>query len=255
MQPAQAQPERGLEAGDAVGRALELHFLLVHGVGRMVGGDGIHHAIEDGLDHGVAVGRRAQRRIHLGVGVVEADVLFGQQKVVRRDLAGDAQAVAARLAHRGNGGRCRSMRDVQMRAGVAQLGDEADVALHQCRLSLRRHAAQSQPERDGPGIHAGALGQPRVFGMLDDAESHARRGGQRLAHDAVFENRLAIVGDGHGAGGLESGEVVDGFTLGPARGRGDGEHANDAPRSGACIQRVVSGESFTGVVLGMAATA
>ena len=28
----------------------------------------------------------------------------------------------------------------------------------------------------------------------------------------------------------------------------------DAPRSGACIQRVVSGESFTGMVLGMAAT-
>ena len=28
-----------------------------------------------------------------------------------------------------------------------------------------------------------------------------------------------------------------------------------APRSGACIQRVISGESFTGRVLGMAATA
>ena len=27
-----------------------------------------------------------------------------------------------------------------------------------------------------------------------------------------------------------------------------------APRSGACIQRVISGESFTGMVLGMAAT-
>ncbi len=28
-----------------------------------------------------------------------------------------------------------------------------------------------------------------------------------------------------------------------------------APRSGDCIQRVVSGESFTGIVLGMAQTA
>jgi hypothetical protein len=28
-----------------------------------------------------------------------------------------------------------------------------------------------------------------------------------------------------------------------------------APRSGACIQRVISGESLTGTVLGMAATA
>ena len=33
-----------------------------------------------------------------------------------------------------------------------------------------------------------------------------------------------------------------------------GKTRTDAPRSGACIQRVISGESFTGVVLGMAAT-
>ena len=33
-----------------------------------------------------------------------------------------------------------------------------------------------------------------------------------------------------------------------------GKTRTDAPRSGACIQRVISGESFTGMVLGMAAT-
>ncbi len=33
-----------------------------------------------------------------------------------------------------------------------------------------------------------------------------------------------------------------------------GNTRTDAPRSGACIQRVISGESFTGVVFGMAAT-
>ena len=94
--------ERGFKAGDAVGRVLKLDFFFVGGVGRVVGGDGVNHAVENGLDHGVAVGRGAQGRIHFGVGVVETDVLFGQQEVVRRDFACDAQAVAARLAHGGD---------------------------------------------------------------------------------------------------------------------------------------------------------
>ena len=94
------------------------------------------------------------------------------------------------------------------------------------RLGLRRHAAQAQLERHRSQVHAGALRQPRIFGVLDDAQAHARRGGQRLAHHAVFQNRMAVVGDGHGARGLERGIVVERLALRSARGRGDGKDAN-----------------------------
>ena len=137
MQPAQAEAERGFKAGDAVRRQLEFDFLLVHRVRRVIGGDRVHHAVENALDHGVAIGSRAQRRIHLGVRVVEADVLFGQQEVMRRNLAGDAQPVAPRLPHGGQrrGGGC--VRHVQMRMRVAQLRHQANVALDDARSRLR----------------------------------------------------------------------------------------------------------------------
>ena len=100
MQPAQAKAERGFEAGDPVWRELKFNFLFVHGVRRVIGRNGVHNAIENSFDHGIAIGSRAQRRIHFGVRVVEADMLFGQQEVMRRNLAGHAQPVAPRLPHR-----------------------------------------------------------------------------------------------------------------------------------------------------------
>ena len=103
----------------------------------------------------------------------------------------------------------------------------------------------------GPGIHAGALRHARVFGVLDHAQAHARRGGQGFAHDAVFQNRMAVVGHRDGAGGFERGKIVERFALRSARGRGDGEDAHTARRApGPCIQRVISGESLTGDGIG-----
>ena len=132
---------------------------------------------------------------------------------MRRDLAGDAQAVAAGLADGGHGGGGRGVGHVQVSAGVAQLGDQADVALDDGGFGLGWHAAQAELEGGRSGVHAGALRQARVLGVLDDAEAHARGGGQGLAHDAVFEDGSAVVGDGHRAGGLERGKVVDRFAL------------------------------------------
>ncbi len=108
-----------------------------------------------------------------------------------------------------------------------ELGDEADVALDEAGFGFRRHAAQAELECEtGPSIHAGALGHAGVFSVLDDAEAHARGGGEGFAHDAVFEDGLAVVGDGDGAGGFEGGEVVEGFAFGSARGGGDGKDAH-----------------------------
>ena len=86
-------------------------------------------------------------------------MLFGQQEVMRRNLAGHAQSVAPRLPHRGQRRGRRGVRHVQMSVRVAQLGHQANVALHHARFGLRRHAAQPQLERHRPQIHAGALRQ------------------------------------------------------------------------------------------------
>ena len=226
MQPAQAEPQCRLQASDAVGSVVELHFLLMHGVGRVVGSDHVHYAVQDGLDHGVAVGRRAQRRIHLGVGVVHAHVLVGEQEVVRSNLAGHAQPIAAGLAHGVQRGGRGGVGHVQVGADLAQLRDQPNVALHHAGFGLRRHSPQPQLEGDRPQIHAGALRQPRVFRMLDDGQTHARRSGQGLAHHAVFQNGVAVVAHSHSAGGLHGRIVVDGLALRSAGGGGDGKDAN-----------------------------
>ena len=67
MQNGDGDRQRGFQAGDAEGGALELDLLLVEGVRRVVGGDGVDGAVDDALDQGIAIGGRAQRRIHLVV--------------------------------------------------------------------------------------------------------------------------------------------------------------------------------------------
>ena len=226
MQPAKRETKCGFKAGDAVRRVLKLDFLFVNGVGRVVGSDGVHHAVEDGLDHGIPVRSSPQRRIHLGVGIVEADMLFGEQEVVRSHLAGDAQSTAPSLAHCGERGSGRSVGHMQMGAGIAQFSHQADVALDHSGLGFRRHSAQSELERHRPQVHAGALSEPRVFSMLNDAQPHARRRGQGLAHDVVFEDGVAVVGDSHSAGGFERRIVVERLAFRSAGSSGNREDAN-----------------------------
>ena len=90
-----------VEIPDAERRVIELDFFFVLRMGRVIGSDRVDHAVENAFDHRVAVGGRAQGRIHLGVRVVVSDVLLGEQKMMRRDLAGHAQAIAPRLAYGG----------------------------------------------------------------------------------------------------------------------------------------------------------
>ena len=48
--------QRGFQAGDAEGGALEFHLLFVEGVGRVVGGDRVDGAVDDALNQRFAVG-------------------------------------------------------------------------------------------------------------------------------------------------------------------------------------------------------
>lgn len=91
---AEGQAEGGFEAGDAVGGSLELDFLFPGGVGGVVGGDAVDGFVEEGFEDGVAVGGGAEGWVHLGVGVVGADGVFGEEEVVGGRFGGDVEALA-----------------------------------------------------------------------------------------------------------------------------------------------------------------
>ena len=117
------------------------------------------------------------------------------------------------------------MRYVQ--AGVGNVHGELHVALHNRRFRSRRHAAQSQAERTRPRVHAAILGHARVFGVLHHRKIQLSAENQRLAHDAVIEDGLAIVGRRNRSGGLQRAEVGERSALaGAGRGR-NGKHIDD----------------------------
>ena len=53
VQDGNSEGQRGFQAGDTKGGALELDFLLVEGVRRVVGGDGVDGAVENAFDQGL----------------------------------------------------------------------------------------------------------------------------------------------------------------------------------------------------------
>src|SRR5271157_3061513 len=91
IQNSDGDGQRGLKAGDAEGGTLELDLLLVEGVRRVVGGYRVDGPVDDALHQSVAVGDRAQWRIHLVVGVEVADILIHQREMVGRNFGGDAK--------------------------------------------------------------------------------------------------------------------------------------------------------------------
>ena len=61
---------------------------------RVIGDDAIDGTVKDGLNQSLRILFGAQRRIHLERGFVcLGDVIFGKEQVVRRDLAGNLDAI------------------------------------------------------------------------------------------------------------------------------------------------------------------
>ena len=81
--------ERRLQPGHPHRRLLERHLLLVHRMGRVVGGDAVDHAGAQTLDQRLAIVLGAKRRVHLEAGIEAPDRLVDQRQVVRGRLAAD----------------------------------------------------------------------------------------------------------------------------------------------------------------------
>ena len=188
---------------------------------RVVAGDGINGAVSQRRQHGFAVGGRTQRRIHFAIGVVRSDICIGQNKMMRRDLAGHPGTLAFAAPHRFERGGGGDMRHVQL---PARLGSEFYIAFHDFRLRGGAHSPQSQAEGSGPRMHRSAGSGARVLGVLYHWQPQGRRRAQRLAHHVFFQNRFAIVGHRHCAGALQCFEIGELLAGAAHRGGRDREH-------------------------------
>ena len=179
VEDAEGEGEGGLEAGDAVGGALELDLFFVAGVGGVVGGDAVDGAVEEGGDDGLTVGLGAEGRVHLGVGVVGQVVIqaaggylfFGEGEVVRGGFAGDVEALFLGFADGAERGGCGDVLDVEVGAEFFfgfDVAEELDVALDDAGLGFDGHAAEAEAEGERAGVHAGAGAAAGVFGVLGD---------------------------------------------------------------------------------------
>src|SRR5271170_6533904 len=130
---AQAERESRLESEDAEGRTVEFDVLARGMMRGVIGGDGVHAAVGEPGDQGVAIGARSKWWIHFVVRVV-ADVLVGEREVMRRDFASNAQLRFFREAHIFERAECGHVSDVQ-----ASSGEERDfnVAAHADGFGLR----------------------------------------------------------------------------------------------------------------------
>ena len=109
--------KRRLHADDAERRRVEDVFLRVRRMRRVVRRNAVERAINQRGDQRVAVLRLAERRLHLGVGVVADHRFLGHREVVGADLRRDVDAVAARLADRLDALARGDVADVNVSAG------------------------------------------------------------------------------------------------------------------------------------------
>jgi len=117
------------------------------------------------------------------------------------------------------------MRYVQ--AGVGNVHGELHVALHNRRFRSRPSCRAIPSERTRPRVHAAILGHARVFGVLHHRKIQLSAENQRLAHDAVIEDGLAIVVTAIAPAVCSARKSVSVAPL-LARGRGrNGKHIDD----------------------------
>ena len=104
--------------------------------------------------------------------------------MVRRHVASDAQSATPRLANSRKGSGRRGVRHMQMNTGH---GPRSSVTSRMSRSTSPDSASAGIPrspslERHRPRVHACALRETCILGVLNHAQTYARRSGQRLAH-------------------------------------------------------------------------
>ncbi len=228
-----AQGQRRLQPDDAARGLGERPRLLLGAVRRVVGRDDVDGAVFESLDDGVAVGVRAQRRVHLGHGALFEHGLLRQREMVRRRLGGDARAELLGQANHLHGVARADVLDVHARPGMQR---QHAVARHQHVLGQRRSPAQPQRLRHRTGVHARRGDERLVFLVERQRQVELRRALHRFLHQRLVHERDAVVGESRRAGRGKPLHVDD-FLAGKVFADGSaGEHVDAA--CGALVQHI-----------------
>ena len=153
--------------------------------------------------HRVDVALRAQRRVHLGVGVVAVDGVLGEREVVRRRLGGHREA--ARLGARAPARRAPAVLRCAMCRRPPVRSSERDVARDHRLLGGGRDALEAEAERrSAPSCITPSPASAAVLLVRDHRQAEHARVLERAAHQAAVHDRHAVVGDGDDAGARAS---------------------------------------------------
>ena len=111
------------------------------GVRSMIRGDRVDRVIQKSPNQCLDIGRQPERRIELAAGIIALDILFTQEKVVRRDLTGNQRPGILRALNRLDGVCRRNLLNVKTRSRV--LG-HADVPVDRNLLADRGNPRQTE---------------------------------------------------------------------------------------------------------------
>ncbi len=184
--------EQSLQPDDSRLRLGEGHALAFHIVRRVIAGDAVDDAVGEAGCDGAPVRFPTQRRRQLGEGAVIADLVLVQREIGRSGIAGDAQPFLLGLADRFDRGGGRDVRGVIARAGPAH---QMQVALDHHHFGIGRDARNAETGGQLAIVHRPAIGEARLFRMLDHQRIEAARIGQGAAHHLHVAHRMESVGE------------------------------------------------------------
>jgi hypothetical protein len=192
----QGRGQQRLHAQRAVGGLGEGAALHI-GVLRVVAGDDhIDVAAAQAIYHGPAVLFPPQRRLHLAIAAVLADIEFVQRQMVDGDAACHRIAGGFRGAdglERGGAG------DGGGVIAPARQADEAQVALDDDGLGLGRHAGQAEPAGHLALVHHAAEGEIGVLQVMHDEPVEVVGIAEDQPHQLGVGEAALAVGEGKGA--------------------------------------------------------
>ena len=209
---------------------------------RVVGGDHVDRAVFQGLADSGNVFRLAQRRIHLGAGVVRGACLVREREVVRACFRGDRDTPLLGTADQLDGTARGHM--AQMHVSAGEFGKE-DVPGHHDLLGGGRDPLQSEARRDYPLVHHATGGEGRLLAVVRYGNPEGLRVFQRRPHEVPRDHRIPVVADRDRSRPHEFPELGELFAALP---QGDG--ADGVDTRGCGLRRLFHDEPDRSLVIG-----
>ena len=216
--------ERRLEAGDTERRLLERRVLLVPCVRRVIGGDAGDRAVAEPLEQRLAIVLRAERRVHLAVGVESAHSVVGEAEVVGRDLRADGDPARLRGPNGSHGLPGREMHYMQRSLLIC---GEFAIAPDHHGLRDRRPAGEAELGGHRTVVHL-PVARERRF-LLVQRQQPAGNGAvlERALHQPGRDDRAAVVRERRRTETCELGHLGQLLPLEPLRDRRHEAGRND----------------------------